>query len=343
MAPQERQPDTTLTDRLLEEFYRFSFYKAVGLIESLFPDKKPLGQTLLPGEEAVRFSSKPGFVFPPSDISKIELGKKGENPVNMEVPFMGLVGPSGVLPNWQNELVIARSRKKDFGLKAFYDIFNHRLISIFYLAWKKHRLTENYLPGAKDRVSSYFINLVGLGTPDLLEKFSFPEKSLMYYYSGLLSRQTPSAVAIEATVGYFSDTSVNVVQFIDRIIPISPEDQTQIGMANGQLGVDTVCGSYAWESQTKFRVSIGPMGYKEFLHFLPDGKMLGANFSLVRYMVGIEFEFEISLILKREEVPLCRIGEETPTSPRLGWTSWIKTPGEVHSADPEVVFQEISG
>ncbi|MBW1746560.1 MAG: type VI secretion system baseplate subunit TssG [Deltaproteobacteria bacterium] len=69
------------------------------MLESLFPDKKPLGQTLTPDEEIVRFSVKPGFSFPPSDISNLTHSDK-KKPVNMEVAFMGLIGPSGSM-NWR--------------------------------------------------------------------------------------------------------------------------------------------------------------------------------------------------------------------------------------------------
>ena len=71
MAAKERQSDPPLRSRLFNEFFRFSFYKAVTLLERLSPAKKRLGETLDPGEEAVRFSVKPGLSFPPSDISNL--------------------------------------------------------------------------------------------------------------------------------------------------------------------------------------------------------------------------------------------------------------------------------
>ena len=338
VVTKERESDTSVKESLFQEFYRFSFFKAVGLLESFFSDRKPLGQTLEPGEEPVRFSVKPGLSFPPSDISDLQRSDDA-SPVNMEVTFMGLIGPSAVLPYWYNELVMERLRRKDTSLAAFYDIFHHRLITLFYLAWKKHRFPENYLPGAKDRLSLCLLSLLGLGTPGLTGRIGLPEESLIFF-SGLLSNSVPSAVAIEATVEYFSGTRAKVQQFIERVLPLNPEDQTQLGLANGELGIDTVCGSYVWESQSKFRVNLGPMGYDHFLRLLPSGDLLRPIFSLVRYMVGIEYEFEIRLFLRREEVPPCVLGMEVPPSSRLGWTTWIKSPGITHKEDPYITFQE---
>jgi type VI secretion system protein ImpH len=282
---------------------------------------------------------KPGFVFPPSDIADLKQ-KDPEEPVSMDVAFMGLIGPSGVLPHWYNELAVERQREKDSSMIAFFDMFHHRLISLFYLGWKKYRLSENYLPGAEDPISRCFLSLVGLGTPGLADRLGLPAESLMFH-SGLFSRAVPSCYAIREAVGFQSETEVEVEQFIDRLMPIDPEDQTQLGSANSRLGVDAMCGGYAWESQTRFRVHLGPMGYGQFGRFLPSGDMLGSISSLVRYMVGIEYEFEFRVFLKREEVPPCVLGAEAPTSPRLGWSTWVKSPEVLHEADPYVTLQEL--
>ncbi|MEJ2102892.1 MAG: type VI secretion system baseplate subunit TssG, partial [Desulfobacterales bacterium] len=219
------------------------------------------------------------------------------------------------------------------------DMFHHRLISLFYLAWKKHRFPENYQPGAKDRLSGYLLSLTGLGTPGLTKTLGLPEESLTFY-SGLLSRPIPSAAAIEAAVSYFSGTAVAVEQFIERQLALSPEDQTRLGFANARLGRDTICGKYVRECQTKFRVHVGPTHYSHFLRLLPSGDLLQPIFALVRYMAGMEYEFEIRLFLKREEVPSCILGTEAPTPMRLGWTTWIKSPGSIHAEDPYITFEE---
>lgn len=337
MAPEKRQESSPLELNLEKESYRYSFFKAVDLLEKLYSDRKPLGQTQNPREEAVRFSVQAGLAFAPSDIAGFSPAT-ADKPCSMDVAFLGLVGPSAVMPHWCNELVAERKRKKDNSISAFYDIFHHRLISLFYLAWKKHQFPVSYQAGSRDKLSNYLLSLAGLGTTGLRGRIGLPEESLSFY-SGLLSRQTPSAVSIESAVAYYSGTSVAVEQFVERMIPLSPEDQTSIGMANARLGEDTVCGSFVWDCQTKFRVSLGPMSFDEFQRFMPSGDLLRPIFSFVRYMVGIEYEFDVRVFLKRDEVPPCVLGAASP-APRLGWSTWIKSPAHKHQEDPFITFEE---
>ena len=135
-------------------------------------------------------------------------------------------------------------------------------------------------------------------------------------------------------------THVFLDQFIDRLLPLEPEDRTRLGTANARLGENAVCGSHVWESQTKFRVNLGPMTFSKFLRFIPSGDLIRPIFSIVRYMVGAEFEFEIRIHLKREEVPPCILGDSSSAGPRLGWTTWLSAPGVSLNEDPSLTFQE---
>lgn len=338
MATAKRKSDPGIGQQLVDRFYEFSFYRAVHLLERFANDRKRLADALVPSEEPVRFRVKNDFSFPPSDISDLNHGGNEKTP-EMEVAFLGLTGPSGVLPQWYTQLILERERRKDRTFAEFLNLFHHRLITLFYLAWKKHRFPENYQPGARDRLSRYLLSLAGLGTPGLTEKIGLPEEALTFY-SGLLSRPIASAVAIESAVAYFVDSHVRVEQFIERIVDLEPSDQTQLGAANATLGDDAICGSQVWESQTKFRVHIGPVGKQKFGRLMPTGDLLVPIFSLVRYMVGIEYEFEIRIYLKKENVPLCQLGTTGPDAPMLGWTTWVSSPGYVYEADIFFTFQE---
>jgi len=342
MASQKRQSDPHIKEgiekELYGEFYAFSFFKAVALIEQFASGKECLGRALEPEKEAVRFSVTPGFSFPASDISGLKKDPKKDR-ADMDVAFMGLVGPSGLLPDWYNQLALDRVRKKDHTFVDFLDIFHHRLISLFYLAWKKQRFPENYQPGAGDRLSRYLLSLAGLGTSGMVGLLGLPRESLTFY-SGLLSLPVASAAGIEAAIEYFSGAQVRVEQFVERDVPLEKEDCTRLGSANAILGQDTVCGTYIKECQTKFSVNLGPMGYLEYQRFIPLGDLILPVFSLIRYMVGIEFEFEIRIFLKKEEVPGCVLGETGPGQTFLGWTTWTASPEHEFKADPYITFQE---
>ena len=63
----------------------------------------------------------------------------------MLVAFLGLTGPSGVLPPHYTAHADARvCAAKDTSLRDLLDMFNHRLISLFYRAWEKYRLPFAY-------------------------------------------------------------------------------------------------------------------------------------------------------------------------------------------------------
>ena len=339
MATAKRQADShldtaPLRERLFREFHRFSFFKAVNLLLGIRKGAEALGDTLEPGKEAVRFSVKPDLSFPAADITGLE-DRGEEGPADMSVSFMGLIGPSGVLPYWYTELAIGRLKQKDSSLTDFFDIFHHRLISLFYLAWKKQRFPENYKPGGQDRLTSYLLSLCGLGTKGLPERIGLSPESLVFY-AGLLSTRSPDVAGIEAAVSYLSGVDAEVVQFVERIIALSEEDHTRLGKANARLGEDALCGSYVWDCETKFLVALGPMGFDDFRRFLPGGSMLRPIFSLIRYRVGMEYEFDLKIILARDEVPPCTLGSDS----RLGMTSWLLKPGVHPEQDAFITIGE---
>jgi len=252
---------------------------------------------------------------------------------------MGLIGPSGILPNWYNELAVERLRRKDKSFVSFLNIFHHRMISLFYLAWKKNRFPESYQPGARDRLSNYILSLAGLGTKGMVKNLGLPRESLTFY-SGLLSRPVASAKGIAAAIEYFSGSPVHVDQFIECDVLLEKGDQSSIGTANASLGIDAVCGCFIKECQTKFRVNIGPVKYERFTRLMPEGDLLFPIFSLIKYMVGIEFEFEIRVFLKKNDVPVSIIGSIDADSPKLGFSTWVAGQTYQYENDQYITFQE---
>jgi type VI secretion system protein ImpH len=358
METSKRQSNYPLDKQLAEEFFEYSFFKLIHLLDSnsSFYDKKRVGEASKPEEEIARFGVMPGFQFPPSDISELVYHSCSEQ-FHIETAFLGLIGPSGVLPNWYNELALETIFTKDnqasnrerndskskFALVDFLNIFHHRLHCLFYLAWKKNCFLVNYQPNCKDNLSWYLLCLLGLGTEGLPDIEGVP-KEFLAFYSGLLSQSPASVATIEAVLSFFTETAVHVEQYVERPLKLKQDEQTQIGKQNALLGENTVCGNLIWESQTKFLVRLGPMNYDQFLTYLPNGSMIKPAASLLQYMVSPEYEFEFKVYLNRKETPKCVLGVTELNGVSglslLGWTTWIKTDYEIEAKEEHFMTLE---
>lgn len=170
MATSGRSENTALArwpiaDLLDREPYLFEFFQAIRLMARMEPQRKVVGGFHNPAAEVVRFGANPDVSFPASAIQSLEL-REGK-PSLMRVNFMGLQGPLGVLPRSYCELVNERIRARDTTLRDFFDLFNHRIISLFYQAWEKFHFQIPYERGERDRFSHYVLALLGLDTPGL--------------------------------------------------------------------------------------------------------------------------------------------------------------------------------
>jgi len=338
MASTNGRSDPSVEDVLFEEAYRFDFFQAVRLLELLHSERCPIGRQASPPEEVVRFRSHLTLAFPPSAIQEIEPPRDGLGPVRLTAAFMGLTGPLGVLPRHYTELLLERARRKDFALRDFFDIFNHRLLSLFHRAWEKYRFHVAYersvaRDGEQDSFSDNLFDLVGMGTKGLRGRVGFGDEALLLY-AGLLGQHPRSASVLQQIVGDYFGKPVAVIQFVGQWLEITAENRTRLGAgdANNALGTSAVAGTRVWDQQAKFTLRVGPLSYPDFGRFLPQGDAFQALVEFTRYCCGQEFDFDVQLVLKAPEVPWCRLG-----TAQLGFTSWLKTREFVRDAD-QVVF-----
>jgi type VI secretion system protein ImpH len=308
---------------LFEEGHRFGFLEAVHLLEFLLPERTPPGEGTEPGREVARFRSRVRLDFPASDVEEVSPLAAGR-PAEMTVNILGLAGVLGPLPPHVTELVIERAFHKDGALRDFLDLFNHRLIAIFYRARKKYRPALD--PGAPDRgrVARVLYALLGLGTPHLAGRLGLPDRSLLAY-AGLLADPARSTVGLVRMLEDCFSVAVEVVPFQGRWCALEEEDMTRIGAGgrNHALGGGAVLGRRIWDQAASFELRLGPMPLARFLTFLPGGAAHRAVLAAVRFYVREELGFTLRPILAAAQVPESRIGRAG--GPRLGWTSWLKT------------------
>lgn len=310
----------------------FEFFQAVRVLERLAPGRGPVGLFLDPSEEVVRFTVNPDTRFPASEIQS--LGLDDGHPARMVVNFMGLTGPEGVLPYCYSLLVSERIRERDTGPRDFLDLFHHRIISLFYRAWEKYRFAVAYERDQQDLMTQHLKDLVGLGEPGLQDRMAIKDDALLYY-AGLLGPQQRSAAALQQVIEDYFGVNAEVDQFVGGWFPLSAGTECTLGDEGDpseQLGAGAVAGEEVWDPQARVRLRLGPLTRRQYDEFLPFGTAYEPLRTLTRFFCGEQFDFEVQLVLTRDEVPPSILGADDPGSP-LGWCSWIRSQPFSRNAD----------
>ncbi len=330
MAAESGAGDLTVSEphilKLLKrEPFRFEFFQAVRLLERLSPGREVVGKFSHPAGEVARFRAHQSVAFPASEIQTLDW--REDAPHLLTVNFMGLTGPLGLLPLYYTEFAIQRIRARDYALVDFFDIFNHRAVSLFYQAWEKYRFTIAYERDEQDRFSHHLLDLVGLGTRGLQHRLAVHDDSLIYY-SGLLALHPKSAQGLRQVLMDYFDAPVEIEQFIGGWYSLDRSSQCCMEEGNTcseQLAVGAVVGDEIWDPQSAVRLRLGPLSLRQYLDFLPNGTAHAPLASLLRFYSNRQIDFEVQLILRRDEVPPCELGSEAETAPQLGWCTWVKS------------------
>jgi type VI secretion system protein ImpH len=61
------------------------------------------------------------------------------------------------------------------------------------------------------------------------------------------------------------------------------------------------------------------VGYADYQRFLPGGESLKRMLAWVKNYVGLTLDWDVRVILQKEEMPPLRLGGPT----RMGWSTWL--------------------
>ncbi len=340
MAATSGTPDPDLNQPILRALlkdrpWEFNFFQTVRILHRDFGRRQKVGREGPPMAEVARFGANPSSAFPASQIQALQW--HDDKPLAVTVNFMGLFGPMGALPLYYTEYIMQRLRVRvqrpdgtsvpDTALAGFLDIFNHRLISLYYQAWEKYRFYAAYERGEVDRLSRHLLHLIGLGTPGLQKRQEVRDDSLVFY-SGLLALHSRSTLGLEQILSDYFDVPVQVEQFRGAWYPLERSSQCRFEEADSyseQLGIGAVAGDEIWDPQSGVRVRVGPLNLDQYLDFLPGGTAYRPLRALTQFFANGELNFDLQLVLRHDEVPPCELGHAGGSGPRLGWVTWAKT------------------
>lgn len=259
------------------------------------------------------------------------------NGVTIHSGITGLVGALGPLPPAYTELARRQSRTRAGGMVAFFDLFATRLLRLFVGAGEKYRLPVltrwRGLTDGNGVVAAVFA-LAGFGTPHLRAANRVGDRAVLRH-AGLLANRTRSAAGLEAILAAEFGHRVQVEQFRGRWLDVDPGELTRLGPGGGnRLGVTAIAGVKVYDRQGGFRVTLGPLAFRDYAALAPGSAAMARLAALTRLYAGLGVDFDVKLILRREDVPETKVAGD---GARLGWNTWVRLAPARADADDAVI------
>ena len=283
-----------------------------------------MGYDANPSEEVLRFIPDASFLFPSSAISNITFQKEDSiSPLVMNTSFFSLYGRHGALPWHYTTRIHLQERLKNKSFRGFIDIFNHRLLSLFYRAGVKYRIPQQFSNEKHGRIKEFFPAFLGLSTNHIknkLDNIGIPDITLLRY-AGLFT-QPHSAISLKIILSGFFKEPVNIEQFKGEWISIEESDRNKIGRngSNNSLGQTFSIGKRIWSIQHKFRITVGPVDFKGYLSFIQDKRKFNVLKEITRLFCSPSLSFDIKIIIKDKNIPGMTLGQKNT---EVGKSIWL--------------------
>lgn len=299
MGTAVRSTPPTLVTNLLAQAYEFEFPQAVRLLHALSDKKVLVGSRDDPKQDPLKFRSYVSFGVSSAEVHKLEMLPTPE----LTVTFTGIAGIQGPLPDMFTEILVERIKVKDFGLRDFLDIFNHRLTTYWYKLYCK------LYPGLLD--ASLEQTETGQSLMDLGGVRYHSEGKKMVPFGTLFWQRSGSAKGLEEAISGYFNIPCQIKPFEGAWNRIEDNERTKLGSKFYCLGHDAVLGKQSYDQGAGFKIILGPIDYKRFRDFLPSDEK-ESGFAQLRSLVAAYFDapprYKIELILKQDEVPKAALG-----------------------------------
>ncbi len=272
MAATQRERELALIRHLAAEAPSFSFVQAVQILERLAPNAAPVGELGPPNKESIRFVHDPSMAFQTSDVTTLEpaVTRAGTSFAQLTSTFFGLTGTVSPLAMHFTEDVL-RAEEEESPLRAFYDIFHHRLTSLFYRTWKKYSFTAGFRTDGTDPFTRRALAFVGVDTKTNEVPSGLSPQRLLGLAHLLALPTRPARSLRRILEGLLPDTNIEVESFISRRVVLADDQLSKVGTQNMVLGTSMTIGRSVVDRSARFRVGIGPLKPNMFHALLPGG------------------------------------------------------------------------
>jgi type VI secretion system protein ImpH len=320
------------SDLLQEAPHRFTLFAAMRLLEQLHRGTPRFGDSRRASDDPVRFEQLPRLTFAPADVAAYEDAGRAR-PLLSQFGF-GVFGPNGALPLHLTEFAYQRQHQfDDPTVSAFVNLFQHRLIALFYRAWANADPATCRDRTTGDSFELYVGALLGLGANAARDRDGVLDAAKLGR-SGLYAMKSRPAEGLATVLQSYFGLDFAVNQFCGAWLTIPQHARTRLGAGpdTAALGWTATLGASSWQVQHRFEIAAGPMSLDAFTNFMPGQRALDELRALVRLYTNDEWSWQLRLLVEEHDVPPAVLGSGT----QLGWTSWL---GGRNAVASDVILQ----
>jgi type VI secretion system protein ImpH len=290
---------------ILDSAASHDFTQVAFLLEQNWPERGKIGAGL---DRWCRFRPASETSFPAADIRRCRYDEKGR--LDIQLNFMGFYGVDAAVPSYFSD----RALQDDDGgraLRAFLDIFNHRLYALYYQAWKKYRPTFHL-----DEPSNLYTRMVSAISGWSVDA----EQGTALSYAGLLGRRVRNAQGLEGLLSnYLESLPVEVKQFQSRWVKIKSD--TRLGSGELRLGDNLLLGEEVLDISGKIDVVVGPVTPQASMQLMPTTSEGRSVIDLIKRYLPPGIDFDLVIQISSGSVDAEPLGSDQLV---LGWSTWLQ-------------------
>jgi type VI secretion system protein ImpH len=276
-------------------------------------------------QRGMRFRPYEHYVFPSRDIRFFDYQ---DGLMIFVLNFLGLYGIDSPLPRAFHEQVALQQSIHGPGnvpLQNFLDIFNNRFYWLYYQSWKKYRYFLQLSDDPNNKMVQRIFTFIGQPGP------SRPQEGLLSRYkllqlSGVLTQRVRNKLGLEILLReFFPHHKINIKEFIPKRVTL--DQPPQLGRRNGEdsfrLDGQSRLGRTQVDCMGRIRIEIGPIGFDEYLSFVPGNRKALLLQLLLGLYLNDGLEYDIKFLIRSETVGLISWQDKRL---QLGISLWLGRP-----------------
>ena len=310
---------------------RLGFVPLVRLLERLLPQAVRVGGEGPPGLEGIRFRHDRGLKFHASDVvelAELEI-EDGARQYQVTSAFLGLSGSMSPLPAYFTEELLFEDDEAPVR-RDFFDLFHHRLLSLFYRTVVRYRLSSEHTTRLEDDWSLRALALSSLDAHDRRIPGELAGAELLTLAPVLVHR-TRGASALEAALRaqlgpLLDEAKVSVQECFGRWTEVDEGSWARLGRSCSTLGRDLLVGHRLFDRSGCFAVAVGPTTWSIYERLRGGGDLHRRTAELISWIVRDPLDWVLLVTLLPNQTPGLQLSARGVS--RLGRSTWLRSRSE---------------